>query len=58
MEMVSDGECGCCVRTLAGLRRMAHRNVFRLHDAYDGRAVPARFAMLAGVDAARRAPER
>jgi len=55
IEMMSDGQCGFCVRTLAGLRRMTHRSVFRLHD---GCAILARFAMAAGVDTGGRAPER
>ena len=48
--IVYDGQCGFCVRALTRLRRMARRDVFRLHDANDGRAVLARFPMLAGAD--------
>lgn len=48
--IVYDGQCGFCVRALTRLRRMARRDVFRLHDANDGRTVLARFPMLAGAD--------
>ena len=50
IDIVYDGQCGFCVRALTRLRRMARRDVFRLHDANDGRAVLARFPMLAGAD--------
>jgi predicted DCC family thiol-disulfide oxidoreductase YuxK len=50
IDIVYDGQCGFCIRALARLRRMARRDVFRLHDANDSLAVLARFPMLAGAD--------
>ena len=50
IDIVYDGQCGFCVRALGRLRRMARRNIFRLHDATDREAVLARFPMLAGAD--------
>ena len=50
IDIVYDGQCGFCVSALARLRRMARRDVFRLHDANEGESVRARFPMLAGAD--------
>src|SRR6266853_3533141 len=50
IDIVFDGQCGFCVRTLTRFRRMARRNVFRLHDANHREAVLARFPMLVGAD--------
>ena len=50
IDIVYDGQCGFCVRTLACLQRMARRNVFRLHDANDREAVLGRFPMMVGAD--------
>ncbi len=50
IDIVYDGQCGFCERALGHLRRMARRDVFRLHDANDRGAVLARFPMLAGAD--------
>jgi predicted DCC family thiol-disulfide oxidoreductase YuxK len=50
IDIVYDGQCGFCVRALGRFRRMARRDVFRLHDANDGAVVLARFPMLAGAD--------
>ncbi len=50
IDIVYDGQCGFCVSALARLRRMARRDVFRLHDANDGEGVRAQFPMLAGAD--------
>lgn len=50
IDIVYDGQCGFCVRALGRLRRMARRDVFRLHDANDREAILARFPMLAGAD--------
>ncbi len=50
IDIVYDGQCGFCVRALGRLRRMARRNVFRLHDANDREVVLDRFPMLAGAD--------
>jgi predicted DCC family thiol-disulfide oxidoreductase YuxK len=50
IDIVFDGQCGFCVRALSRLRRMARRDVFRLHDANDREAVLARFPMLASAD--------
>jgi predicted DCC family thiol-disulfide oxidoreductase YuxK len=49
IDIVFDGQCGFCVHALTRLRRMARRNVFRLHDANDREAVLARFPMLEGA---------
>ena len=50
IDIVYDGQCGFCVRALGRLRRMARRDVFRLHDANDREAVLGRFPMMAGAD--------
>ena len=50
IDIVYDGQCGFCARALGRLRRMARRDVFRLHDANERGAVLARFPMLAGTD--------
>ena len=50
IDIVYDGQCGFCRRALARLRRMARRDVFRLHDASDREAVLGRFPVLAGAD--------
>jgi predicted DCC family thiol-disulfide oxidoreductase YuxK len=50
IDIVYDGQCGFCVRALAHVRRMARRDVFRLHDANDREAVRNRFPALAGAD--------
>lgn len=50
VDVVYDGQCGFCARSLALCARLARRPVFRLHDAGDREAVLARFPMLAGAD--------
>jgi len=50
IDIVYDGQCGFCARALGRLRRMARRDVFRLHDANDRGTALARFPMLAGAD--------
>ena len=52
IDIVYDGQCRFCVGALGRLRRMARRDVFRLHDANDGEGVLALFPMLAGADTA------
>lgn len=53
IDIVYDGRCAFCVAALLRVRRLARRNVFRFHDANDGRAVLARLPMLAGADTGR-----
>jgi predicted DCC family thiol-disulfide oxidoreductase YuxK len=50
LDIVYDGQCNFCARSLALCIRLARRRVFRLHDASDRDAMSARFPMLAGAD--------
>jgi len=50
LDVVYDGRCGFCARSLDLCRRLARRPIFRLHDANDRAAITARFPMLAGAD--------
>ena len=50
LDIVFDGQCGFCARSLALCKRLARRPVFRFHDANDPEAMAARFPMLAGAD--------
>jgi predicted DCC family thiol-disulfide oxidoreductase YuxK len=50
VDVVYDGRCGFCARSLRLCRRLARRPVFRLHDANDRAAIDARFPTLAGAD--------
>lgn len=52
LDIVYDGQCGFCARSLALCMRLARRPVFRTHDANDREAVEARFPALAGADTA------
>ena len=50
LDIIFDGQCGFCARSLAVCKRLARRPVFRLHDANSPEAIAARFPMLAGAD--------
>jgi predicted DCC family thiol-disulfide oxidoreductase YuxK len=52
LDIIYDAQCGFCARSLALCRRLAHRPVFRFHDANDHESVNARFPAIAGSDTA------
>jgi predicted DCC family thiol-disulfide oxidoreductase YuxK len=52
LDVVYDGQCGFCARSLALCARLARRSVFRLHDANDRNVMETRFPMLAVADTA------
>ena len=50
LDVVYDGQCRLCRRSLDALQRLARRNVFRLHDANDREMIQSRFPKLADAD--------
>jgi predicted DCC family thiol-disulfide oxidoreductase YuxK len=50
LDVVYDGLCRFCKRSLAAVQRIARRPLLRLHDANDHETINARFPMLAGAD--------
>ena len=50
LDVVYDGQCRLCRRSLDALQRLARRNVFRLHDANDREMIRSRFPKLADAD--------
>jgi len=50
LDVVYDGRCGFCARSLDICTRLARRPIFRLHDANDREAIGTRFPMLATAD--------
>ena len=50
LDVVYDGQCRFCRRSLDLLERLAGRTLFRLHDANERDAIQARFPMLADAD--------
>jgi predicted DCC family thiol-disulfide oxidoreductase YuxK len=50
LDVVYDGLCRFCARSLAALQRLAGRPLWRLHDANDHEAIRSTFPMLAGTD--------
>ena len=50
LDVIYDGQCRFCKRSLAALERLARRRVFRLHDANDRELIRSKFPMLADAD--------
>ena len=50
VDVIFDGQCAFCVRSLALVRRLARRDVFRFYDANRRTALLSRFPMLANAD--------
>jgi len=50
LDVVYDGLCGFCERSLAAVQRIARRPLLRLHDANDRESIKAKFPMLCGAD--------
>jgi predicted DCC family thiol-disulfide oxidoreductase YuxK len=50
LDVVYDGLCRFCERSLAAVQRIARRPLLRLYDANDPETINARFPMLAGAD--------
>jgi len=50
LDVVYDGLCRFCARSLAALERLAGRPLWRLHDANDYEAIGSTFPMLADAD--------
>ena len=50
LDVIFDGNCRFCVRSLTVVRRLARRDVFRFHDANRRMAMLSRFPMLANAD--------
>src|SRR5207237_9018879 len=50
LDVIYDGQCRFCERSLAALERLAGRRVFRLHDANDRALIRSKFPMLADAD--------
>jgi predicted DCC family thiol-disulfide oxidoreductase YuxK len=50
LDVIYDGQCQFCQRSLALLRRLAGRLMFRLHDANDDRMIRSNFPMLADAN--------
>ena len=50
LDVIYDGKCRFCEHSLAVLKRLAGRRVFRLHDANDRRMIRSKFPMLADAD--------
>src|SRR5436853_6403319 len=50
LDVIYDGQCRFCKRSLAALERLAGRRVFRLHDANDRALIRSKFPMLADAD--------
>jgi len=50
LDVIYDGQCRFCKRSLAALERLARRRVFRLHDANERELIRSKFPMLADAD--------
>lgn len=50
LDVIYDGQCSFCQRSLAVLQRLAGRPLFRLHDANDQARMRSMFPMLAETD--------
>src|SRR5712692_413461 len=50
LDVIYDGQCHFCGRSLALLRRLAGRLMFRLHDANDDEVIRSNFPMLADAN--------
>src|SRR5437762_7090795 len=50
LEVIYDGQCRLCRRSLDIVQRFAGRKVFRLHDANDREMIRSNFRMLADAD--------
>jgi len=50
LDVVYDGLCRFCERSLATVQRIARRPLLRLHDANDHGTIKAKFPMLADAD--------
>ena len=50
LEVIYDGQCRLCRRSLDIVQRLAGRKVFRLHDANDREMIRSSFRMLADAD--------
>ncbi|HLB82725.1 MAG TPA: DCC1-like thiol-disulfide oxidoreductase family protein [Gemmatimonadales bacterium] len=50
LDVVYDGLCRFCERSLAAVQRIARRPLLRLHDANDHERIRTKFPMLAGAD--------
>jgi len=50
LDVIYDGKCRFCEHSLAVLKRLAGRRIFRLHDANDRRMIRSKFPMLADAD--------
>jgi predicted DCC family thiol-disulfide oxidoreductase YuxK len=50
VEVIYDGQCRLCRRSLDIVQRLAGRKVFRLHDANDRESIRSNFRMLADAD--------
>jgi predicted DCC family thiol-disulfide oxidoreductase YuxK len=50
LDVVYDGQCGFCRRSLALCTWLARRPAFHLHDVNDRESVDSRFPLLAGAD--------
>ena len=50
LDVIYDGQCRFCKRSLATLERLARRRVFRLHDANERELIRSKFPMLADAD--------
>ena len=50
LDVVYDGLCRFCERSLAAVQRIARRPMLRLHDANDHERIRTKFPMLADAD--------
>src|SRR5256885_10912159 len=50
LDVVYDGLCRFCERSLAAVQRIARRPLLRLHDANDHERIRTKFPMLADAD--------
>ena len=50
LEVIYDGQCRLCRRSLDIVQRLSGRKVFRLHDANDREMIRSNFRMLADAD--------
>src|SRR5205807_1840718 len=50
LDVIYDGQCRFCKRSLDRVERLARRPLLRLHDANDREMIRARFPMLADAD--------